>query len=52
MAAERHTGETCVTASVDELQLREQLNAGDLVVLAASVNCTFKSSMEVRTHNA
>lgn len=47
MAAERHSGETCVTASVDELHFHDQMDVGEIVVLLARVNCTFKSSMEV-----
>ncbi len=47
MAAIRHTGHTCVTAGVDEISFFEPIRLGDIVVLKASVNRAFNTSMEI-----
>lgn len=47
IAAHRHSGANVVTASVDHMDFRCPIHIGDLIVLKASVNRVFKSSMEV-----
>jgi acyl-CoA hydrolase len=47
IAAQRHSGRVCVTASVDELNFHRPIKLGDIVTLQASVNRAFKTSMEV-----
>ena len=47
IAAYRHAGRVCVTASVDELNFHDPIKLGEIVVLQASVNRAFNSSMEV-----
>jgi acyl-CoA hydrolase len=47
IAAQRHAGCVCVTASVDELNFHNPIRLGEVVTLQASVNRTFTTSMEV-----
>jgi acyl-CoA hydrolase len=47
IAARRHTGGTVVTAEVDSLSFLSPIRAGELVVLKASVNRAFHTSLEV-----
>src|SRR3954462_13192482 len=47
MAAIRHAGRPCVTASVDSLPFLHPVRIGQLIVLRSSVNRVFRSSMEV-----
>lgn len=47
IAASRHTNRVCVTASVDELQFLHPIREGEVVILQASVNRVFTTSMEV-----
>ena len=47
IAARRHTNHLVVTAAVDSMAFLHPIKMGDLVVLKASVNRTFKSSLEV-----
>jgi acyl-CoA hydrolase len=47
IAAQRHCGHVCVTASVDELDFHTPIKLGEIVTLQASVNRAFRSSMEV-----
>ena len=47
IAAQRHSGRVCVTASVDELNFHDPIRLGEIVTLQASVNRSFHSSMEV-----
>jgi len=47
VAAARHAGGIAVTAAVDALQFLAPIQLGDLVVLRASVNAAFRTSMEV-----
>ncbi|MBX2992211.1 MAG: acyl-CoA thioesterase [Bacteroidetes bacterium] len=47
IAAARHSNRVCVTASVDELNFHTPIKLGEIVVLQASVNCAFTTSMEV-----
>jgi acyl-CoA hydrolase len=46
-AAMRHTNHVCVTASVDELQFHHPIRLGEVVLLQASVNRVFRTSLEV-----
>ena len=47
IAASRHSNKLCVTASVDDLQFHHPVHMGEVVILQASVNRVFRSSMEV-----
>lgn len=47
VAASRHCNRVAVTASVDELNFLHPINVGEVVVLRASVNRAFRTSMEV-----
>ena len=47
MAAIRHARRPCVTASVDSLHFLHPVRIGQLLVMRASVNRVFRSSMEV-----
>ncbi len=47
IAAARHTQRVCVTASVDEMHFLQPIKQGDIVILQASVNRVFNTSMEV-----
>jgi len=47
ICAQRHSGRVCVTASVDELTFHYSIGLGETVTLQASVNRTFRTSMEV-----
>ena len=47
LAASKHSGKVCVTASVDNIDFRKPIKLGDVVTLSASVNRVFSTSMEV-----
>jgi acyl-CoA hydrolase len=47
MAASRHARAITVTASMDHLDFVAPVRVGDLLILKASVNRTFRTSMEV-----
>lgn len=47
LAAMKHAGRTCVTASVDEINFDQPIRLGDVVKLYASVNRAFRTSVEV-----
>ncbi|MCI0708288.1 MAG: acyl-CoA thioesterase [Ignavibacteriae bacterium] len=47
IAASRHTNRVCVTASVDEMHFLHPIRQGEIVILQASVNRVFHTSMEV-----
>lgn len=47
IAAWRHTNRICVTASVDELNFIHPIKEGEVVILQASVNRAFHTSVEV-----
>jgi acyl-CoA hydrolase len=47
IAAQRHSGHVCVTASVDELNFHDPIKLGEIVTLQASVNRAFRTSMEI-----
>jgi acyl-CoA hydrolase len=47
LAAMRHSRRVCVTASVDAVGFLAPIRLGDMVILSASVNRVFSTSMEV-----
>ncbi|XP_052463327.1 acetyl-coenzyme A thioesterase [Carassius gibelio] len=47
LAAERHAGMACVTASMDDIQFEETVRVGQVISIKARVNRAFKTSMEV-----
>lgn len=47
IAAIRHAGRTCVTASFDHVSFKEPIEIGEMVKLLSSVNYVGRSSMEV-----
>jgi acyl-CoA hydrolase len=47
LAAMRHSGKVCVTASVDGMSFYHPIKIGQVVILKASVNRAFNTSMEV-----
>ncbi len=47
IAASRHSNRVCVTASVDELHFLQPIKQGEVVILQASVNRVFHTSLEV-----
>lgn len=47
IAAWRHANRICVTASVDELNFLHPIKEGEVVILQASVNRAFRTSVEV-----
>jgi acyl-CoA hydrolase len=47
LAAMRHAHRVCVTASVDGMSFHAPIRLGQVVILKASVNRAFKTSMEV-----
>lgn len=47
IAAQRHAGVICVTASVDRIDFRAPVKVGEVLVLKASVNFAGRTSMEV-----
>lgn len=47
IAARRHSGRVCVTAAMDDLQFHHPISLGDIIVLHASVNRVFNTSMEI-----
>lgn len=47
IAAQRHSNRTVVTASVDSVDFRGAIQLGEVVVLEATVNRAFTTSMEV-----
>ena len=47
MAASRHARAVCVTASMDHLDFLSPVRVGELLILKASVNRAFRTSMEV-----
>ncbi|XP_066568001.1 acetyl-coenzyme A thioesterase [Amia ocellicauda] len=47
LAAEKHAGVPCVTASVDDIQFEETVRVGQIINIKAKVNRAFNTSMEV-----
>jgi len=47
VVAERHSGSTCVTVSVDSMNFLGPARRGDILIFRAAVNRSWKSSMEI-----
>lgn len=47
VVSERHSGRTCVTASVDSMHFRAPAKDGETLIFKAAINRTWKSSMEI-----
>ena len=47
VVAERHSGRTCVTASVDSMHFLGPAGQGDILLFSASINRSWRSSMEI-----
>lgn len=47
ICAQRHSGRVCVTASIDEVNFKQPIRVGDVVILHARVNAAFRTSLEV-----
>ncbi|XP_010641133.1 acetyl-coenzyme A thioesterase isoform X1 [Fukomys damarensis] len=47
LAAERHAGVSCVTASVDDIQFEETARVGQVLTIKAKVTRAFNTSMEI-----
>ncbi|MFZ9869639.1 MAG: acyl-CoA thioesterase [Candidatus Kapaibacteriota bacterium] len=48
LAAQRHSGKVCVTASVDEISFHEPIKLGHVVHIQAVITRAFRTSMEVQ----
>ncbi|XP_058919296.1 acetyl-coenzyme A thioesterase [Kogia breviceps] len=47
LAAEKHAGDSCVTASVDDIQFEETARVGQVITIKAKVTRAFSTSMEI-----
>ncbi|XP_063035511.1 acetyl-coenzyme A thioesterase-like [Melospiza melodia melodia] len=47
LAAEKHAGVSCMTASMDDIQFEEAARVGQIIAIRTKVNRAFKTSMEV-----
>uniref|UniRef100_A0A8C9AJ72 Acetyl-coenzyme A thioesterase n=1 Tax=Prolemur simus TaxID=1328070 RepID=A0A8C9AJ72_PROSS len=47
LAAEKHAGVSCVTASVDDIQFEETARVGQVIIIKAKVTRAFSTSMEI-----
>ncbi len=47
VVAERHSGQTCVTVSVDSMHFLAPAEHGDILLFRASINRSWRSSMEI-----
>jgi acyl-CoA hydrolase len=47
IVAKRHSGKVCVTLGIDSVRFLAPAKHGDILVLKASVNRTWKTSMEI-----
>lgn len=52
IVAERHSGSSCVTAAVDSLNFLAPARSGDTLIVKATVNRTWRSSMEIGVYVA
>lgn len=50
IVAERHSGNSCVTAAVDSLNFLAPAHSGETLLVKAAVNRAWKSSMEIGVH--
>jgi acyl-CoA hydrolase len=50
VCAQRHAGRPCVTAFVDDLLFKRPVRVGQVVLLRAQVQATFRTSMEIAVH--
>ncbi|NGX39947.1 MAG: putative acyl-CoA thioester hydrolase [Chlamydiae bacterium] len=47
VVAERHSGQTCVTASVDSIHFLNPAKRGDILLFSAGINRAWRTSMEI-----
>lgn len=47
VVAERHSERTCVTASVDSMHFLNPAKKGDILLLSAAINRSWRTSMEI-----
>jgi acyl-CoA hydrolase len=47
VVAERHSGKSCVTASVDAMHFLKPAKRGDILVFQAAINRSWRTSMEI-----
>ncbi len=47
ITAQRHTGEMCVTAFVDDLKFHNPVKVGEVVRLTARISAAFRTSIEI-----
>lgn len=47
IVAKRHSGKVCVTLGIDSVRFRNPAKRGDILVCKASVNRTWRTSMEI-----
>lgn len=47
VVAERHSGQNCVTASVDALHFLGPAKQGDILIFQAAINRSWRTSMEI-----
>jgi len=47
VVAERHSGQVCVTASVDSMHFKAPAREGDTLIFSAAINNAWHSSMEI-----
>jgi acyl-CoA hydrolase len=47
VVAERHSGRTCVTASVDSMHFLRPAGQGDILLFSAAINRAWRTSMEI-----
>jgi acyl-CoA hydrolase len=47
ICAQRHTGNICITAGIDDLSFEEPIKVGQVVRLSARVTAAFRTSVEI-----
>jgi len=52
IVAERHSGQSCVTAAVDSLNFLAPARSGDTLIIKSAVNRSWRSSMEIGVYVA